>query len=503
MGLLKAGRTRSPHASDRRGVLGHLACRGRRATLLRQARAAEAQGRRVVGGAGRTQRGGGGVDARCRALAAARRSARPRRGRGGRAGSRWTISRPRTIRCGRPSFWPGSSTLDFAAAVGRDLAIIHARSAADPNIPAAFANDDTFEAIRIEPYLRATGRAHPELAARFDALAHTTLTTKRALVHGDVSPKNILQRPGRAGVPRRRMRLVRRSRLRSRLLPQPSPAQGRARRRRPDVATSPLFRRWRAPISLASIGRAPTTLEARAAALLPALFLARVDGKSPVEYLTRESERAAVRRCAMPLIADPPRSPEGCRRRVGAARDERARHPIARRAAHLGLARPPDRRGGSQLERRRGRPRHCAGRRLARLPRGDRQARRRQALRRLRRAGRAARDSPRKSRRPSSASTRSIRPRSTRDSIALDGTPNKARLGGNALTAVSLGVLHAAAASRGLPLWRYCLGDKPAIIPLPEIQIFGGGAHAGRRTDVQDFMVDGAARQELSPRRWR
>src|SRR5208282_499950 len=73
--------------------------------------------------------------------------------------------------------------------------------------------------------------------------------------------------------------------------------------------------------------------------------------------------------------------------------------------------------------------------------------------------------------------------------VAIDGTPNKARLGGNALTAVSLGVLHAAAASRGLPLWRYCLGDAPAIVPLPEIQIFGGGAHAGRRTDVQDFMI--------------
>jgi enolase len=73
--------------------------------------------------------------------------------------------------------------------------------------------------------------------------------------------------------------------------------------------------------------------------------------------------------------------------------------------------------------------------------------------------------------------------------VALDGTANKARLGGNALTAVSLAVLHAAAASRGLPLWRHLLGDRPAIIPLPEIQIFGGGAHAGRRTDVQDFMV--------------
>ena len=73
--------------------------------------------------------------------------------------------------------------------------------------------------------------------------------------------------------------------------------------------------------------------------------------------------------------------------------------------------------------------------------------------------------------------------------VAIDGTPNKGRLGGNALTAVSLGVLHAAAASRNLPLWRYCFGDAPAIVPLPEIQIFGGGAHAGRRTDIQDFMV--------------
>jgi enolase len=72
---------------------------------------------------------------------------------------------------------------------------------------------------------------------------------------------------------------------------------------------------------------------------------------------------------------------------------------------------------------------------------------------------------------------------------ALDGTETLARLGGNALTAVSLAVLHAAAAARKLPLWRYLLGDGPAIVPWPEIQIFGGGAHAGRRTDVQDFMV--------------
>lgn len=72
---------------------------------------------------------------------------------------------------------------------------------------------------------------------------------------------------------------------------------------------------------------------------------------------------------------------------------------------------------------------------------------------------------------------------------ALDGTANKARLGGNAIVAVSLAVLHAAAAQAREPLWRYLADGRPVRLPLPEIQIFGGGAHAGRRTDVQDFMV--------------
>ena len=71
----------------------------------------------------------------------------------------------------------------------------------------------------------------------------------------------------------------------------------------------------------------------------------------------------------------------------------------------------------------------------------------------------------------------------------LDGTPNKARLGANAIVAVSMAVLHAAAADAGEPLWRYLSQGRPVRTPLPEIQIFGGGAHAGRRTDVQDFMV--------------
>jgi aminoglycoside phosphotransferase (APT) family kinase protein len=193
----------------------------------------------------------------------------------------------------------------FAAAVGRDLAIIHARSAADPRTPTAFAHDDTFEAIRIEPYLRATGRAHPALAARFDALAHTTLATKRALVHGDVSPKNILH--GRFGPvfldaecawfgdPAFDLAFC----LNHLML---KGARDGIDKAPYTAAFSALARAYLAGVDWEKVEE----LEARAAALLPALFLSRIDGKSPVEYLTRESARETVRRFAAPLIAMPP-----------------------------------------------------------------------------------------------------------------------------------------------------------------------------------------------------
>ncbi len=75
--------------------------------------------------------------------------------------------------------------------------------------------------------------------------------------------------------------------------------------------------------------------------------------------------------------------------------------------------------------------------------------------------------------------------------IALDPSPLKETLGGNAAIAASLAVLHAAAADAGLPLWQHVAhisGQTPSL-PLPEIQIFGGGAHAGRQIDVQDFLI--------------
>jgi enolase len=73
--------------------------------------------------------------------------------------------------------------------------------------------------------------------------------------------------------------------------------------------------------------------------------------------------------------------------------------------------------------------------------------------------------------------------------IALDGTPNKARLGANATLAVSMAAAHAVAAARGLPLYASLGGADATLLPMPQIQIFGGGAHAGRRVDIQDFMI--------------
>ena len=73
--------------------------------------------------------------------------------------------------------------------------------------------------------------------------------------------------------------------------------------------------------------------------------------------------------------------------------------------------------------------------------------------------------------------------------IELDGTRNKTKLGANATLAVSMAVSHAAAAATGEPLYRHLGGVDATLIPLPQIQIFGGGAHAGRRVDIQDFMV--------------
>jgi enolase len=73
--------------------------------------------------------------------------------------------------------------------------------------------------------------------------------------------------------------------------------------------------------------------------------------------------------------------------------------------------------------------------------------------------------------------------------VELDGTPNKSRLGANAILGVSLAAAHAAAAEEGLPLWRYLGGDAAHVLPVPMMNVLNGGAHADNKVDFQEFMI--------------
>src|SRR5262249_14428196 len=73
--------------------------------------------------------------------------------------------------------------------------------------------------------------------------------------------------------------------------------------------------------------------------------------------------------------------------------------------------------------------------------------------------------------------------------IQLDGTPDKSRLGANAIVAVSIACAQADAAARKVPMWKKFAGDRRVALPVPQVQIFGGGAHARGRVDLQDYMI--------------
>jgi len=193
---------------------------------------------------------------------------------------------------------------ETAARVGDVLGRIHAASTAPGFDTGAFRNREDFHALRIEPYLLFTATRHPDLAGRLTGLAEALFAREGVLVHGDVSPKNILMRgdepvlldaecatmgdpafDGAFCLNHLILKAVHVPELRDDLL-----------------ASSGAF--WQAYAAHISWEGAEA-LEERVCALLPALMLARVDGKSPVEYLS-EDERDFVRQVSRALIADPP-----------------------------------------------------------------------------------------------------------------------------------------------------------------------------------------------------
>ena len=202
------------------------------------------------------------------------------------------------LRCGRVD-------PPFAGQVGGTIAAVHAATAGSTDVAARFANDDIFYSIRVEPYLEATARIHQDLAEPLLGLARETLASKRALVHGDISPKNILVGPSGPvfldaecawfGEPAFDLAFCLNHLLLKCIW---IPAA-----RETLLASFDLL----AASYLAGVDWEPSAdIEARTARLLPALLLARVDGKSPVEYLVADDDKGRVRRVARALLALPP-----------------------------------------------------------------------------------------------------------------------------------------------------------------------------------------------------
>ena len=199
----------------------------------------------------------------------------------------------------------GEADSAFAAQVGARLGQIHAATARDPAMAARFPTDALFHALRLDPYLLATARRRPEVAPEIEALVARTAATHLALAHGDVSPKNILIGPHGPvfldaetawyGDPAFDLAFCLNHLLLKALVAPAARADLRA-------SFEALARAYLAKVSW----EAADALEGRAASLLPGLFLARVDGKSPVEYLTLESQKDQVRRTAIPLLRSPP-----------------------------------------------------------------------------------------------------------------------------------------------------------------------------------------------------
>lgn len=199
----------------------------------------------------------------------------------------------------------GKVDLGTAARVGRVLAALHNATAGRAEVASAFDTLENFHALRLEPYLLVTAQRHPDLRAALEGLVERTGRARIALVHGDVSPKNILVGADAPVL------------LDAECAWFGDPAFDIAFCLNHLLLKSVLLPRFRAEL-LQAFGMLANSyldevkfepragLEARAASLLPGLALARIDGQSAVEYFVeRPIEQETVRALARPLIAQP------------------------------------------------------------------------------------------------------------------------------------------------------------------------------------------------------
>lgn len=199
----------------------------------------------------------------------------------------------------------GIIDVELAGQVGRAVGQLHQASAHRADLATRFDTGEHFHALRLEPYLVTTAVRHPALSPTLQALVHRTAHHRTALVHGDVSPKNILAGPQGPvlldaecawyGDPAFDVAFCLNHLLLKQVVVPHRSAELHA-----------AFEAWVDAYFRSASFESRADLESRCVQLLPALMLARVDGKSPVEYITTELDRDRVRAFAIPRVISPP-----------------------------------------------------------------------------------------------------------------------------------------------------------------------------------------------------
>lgn len=413
---------------------------------------------------------------------------------------------PEGSRTWKADLLAGYLDMRVARRLFRGLAHVHGSTAGDARIAQRFADRRFFRQLRIEPYFRATAARHPRIRDAFEDRIRHLERAEISLVHGDFSPKNVLVSDQRTLI------------VDYEVAHFGDPGFDVAFAFSHLVLKGVYEPRWSGAFRALALeafdaygeglrGLSPDAVAESAVRTLGYLLLARVDGKSPVEYLGDGAKPDAVRRLAYELIEDPSISTVQEALEVAAhwqGRVDRGTESWSMRTRGGGRTAPSaiERLTARQVLDSRGSPTvevdavlRSGARGRAIVPSGA--SRGVYEAIELRDGGAAyggagvltavgnVNDEI-------SAALRGCDALDQRalDSllIELDGTRDKSRLGANAVLGTSLAVAWAAAAHEGQPLFERFPGTRRTL-PVPMIQIIGGGLHAAGGSDVQDLLV--------------
>ncbi len=429
----------------------------------------------------------------------------------------------------RKELLAGRADKPWARLAGRLLGTLHAESWRDEALMARFADRQIFDELRLDPYYRTVAKRYPEHVTSLTALVDSVWEHHLCLVHADYSPKNMLLHAGgmmlvdfetgHFGDPAFDLGFFLAHLVLKATLHAP---------RHEEFLTlaDEFWSQYEALVAPRAVHNDYAALVRRGCQNLAGCLLARIDGKSPVDYLNDPPRQALIREVAIQWLTDPPVAWATVRQ----ALDEKLRtiqpHQVARRSSVAGSA-PADQivriRAVVVLDSR-GEPTveveittHAGAVGRAIVPSGASTGRAEAVALRDGEAGRydgkgvrrAVENVERVLAREVLGLRASEQAALDAHLCELDGTPNKSRLGANAILGISLAAAHAAAATNGLGLYRHVRALYQAVpapldmsplprhptlppagrLPLPMTNMISGGLHAGGNLDFQDFLI--------------